>query len=235
MPQSQDGLLIQTISNNIHLERDPTPDEINLANSLAPEIRAAGRNWIPVFVLERKTNDYLLIGSPVVYEAAKRAEIKFISCIQIHRRQEDLKSHIDRITKPSESSGLTPSVVDIMPLVTRIEQLESGYQGLGSAINKVIAYFMPEEILDINHEEKELLTRKLLQISGLGIKSVSKISEDILKYRPFKDEFDLRDKVCIIGFPKKKSKPEQIPQADKLFKALKTRYRLLISNEIALP
>ncbi len=198
MPVLQDGELIVTALKNIHPDPPITEQEAQSASQLAPALREIGRNWIPILVLERQLNDYLLVEGRVIYEACRQAEFKRAHCIQVDRAAVGLTEHLQSLEPAADGSSQT---VDILPLQKRVETIEQTLSRLEVSITQTIQYLLPaQEELAINVEDQQSLLAKLPWVSGLGEKYASEVVEDIMKYRPFASELELRREVRHIGF-----------------------------------
>lgn len=216
------GRLMTTAPENIRYERALTDEERASAKILAPFFRETRRNWMPVFVRELKPYHFQLIGSPIIVEAVKMAELEEIIILEIDEDPLVEKQIVKYEELLSNKGGSPLPSVDIMPLLRMIENLgkEVNHQtGMLEQIAAHIVTAVPDNTLFINNEES-YLRDKLGQVPGMSpkTKTLEEVIKDIVKSQPFDSETDLKE--LVNKFTTKTGK-ESAP-----FKNLKKTYTL---------
>lgn len=225
------GDYILAATKNVRYEADLTDREREVAGALAPLVRQVERNWIPILVREIATHDYLLIGSPIMLEAVKMAELDIVYCIQVGDDAET-ESQVVRageLMSPGGGGG-AGATVDIMPLLKKVEESERRLDKMEKAIAQIFAHVVPDETLLVNLEDERSLQAKLSQVPGIGEATLPKVVGEILKNRPFYSEIELKGGVSVFKPPKTRSKAK-LPQHERLWRDLKSLYVLDFSLE----
>ena len=227
------GDYILAATQNVRYQVEPTDREREVAAALAPSVRQVERNWIPILVREIATHDYLLIGSPIMLEAVRMAELDIVYCIQVGDDVET-ESQVVRareLMSFGEGGGGAGSAVDIMPLLKKVEESEWRLDKMEKAIAQIFAHVVPDETLQVNLEDERSLRVKLSLVPGIGEATLPKVIREILKNRPFYSEIELKAGVSIFKPPKKPSK-SKLPQHERLWRDLKHIYVLDFSVKL---
>lgn len=229
MGKANIGHLIRTAPHNVHYKGDLTEQELEIARQLAPSIRQNQRNWIPIYVREISTRNYELVGSPIVLEATKIAEQDVVYGVQIddlEDTQKQISTGENLLNSSSVTTDRSPSpVVDIIPLIKRVEQLEKQNDRLLEMVEKIHDRFVPDKSLFVNTEEEKSLKEKLSTVSGIGKKKLLIIVADIIKNRPFYSEQEFKNGVTGFHFKSKKKSNNKKPHP-KLWENLIEEYDL---------
>lgn len=225
------GRLITTATKNVRGDRELTPQERAIAQSMAPLIRQSRRNWLPIYVREISTHDYQLIDGFAILEATRLAEEKIIYCIQIDSSPETEEQIIkgqQLLTQTSQTGGgnLPTASFDSMPLMKQMEAVVKALNSLGEKTEKIHAHVVPDKTLSINIEDERSLATKLSLVWGIGEGKLPKIVGDILKNRPFYSEYEFKAGVEAFKPPKKPPQAGSTPNSERIWKDLKEKYVL---------
>jgi DNA uptake protein ComE-like DNA-binding protein len=195
MTISDIGKLISTATKNIHSNQSLTENEHRLASKIAHLISKTGRNWLPIYVYQHDIHDYEVVGSSLVLEAVKLANLREIYCIQI----DDSEATKEQIL---EYQKIIDSYIKQKDLVETLQD-----QSLSNNDQQTNNLKQEEkDVLYINNESVETLRDKLIKIKSIGKQTVNKI----ISYRPFQSESDFCDRAELNKIQIQKLKQEYI-------------------------